>query len=146
MSCFRRPGRDGARPSLENLEQRHAPAVLTPTTFAVAGATFNGATRLLEGGLWQITEQESNQPTGNLTRYLTDVTNVRDTVNAERQAGGDLHNVPAAASADLKLTPSGTCRVRAAGRSRRPAAQKAGTPPAAADSLLVEVARGEFVS
>jgi hypothetical protein len=88
-----RRGRPEVRPCLEQLETRFAPAVLTPTTFANAGTTFNDATRRLEGGLWQIAVQESNQPTGFVARYVTDLTNVRDTIIAERAVGGDLANV-----------------------------------------------------
>jgi hypothetical protein len=78
---------------VEQLERRETPAVLVPTTFANAGTFFNDATRRLEGGLWQIAVQESNQPTGFVARYVSDLTNVRDTINAERLPGGDLNGV-----------------------------------------------------
>jgi hypothetical protein len=84
MSFSRRWARSAFSPRLEHLEQREAPAILG--SFAAAGASFNDATRALEGGLWQITVQESNQPTGTVARYVTDLTNVKDTLTAEKAA------------------------------------------------------------
>jgi hypothetical protein len=106
MSFSRRQCRSRVRPRLEQLERRDVPAVLTPTTFANAGTFFNDATRRLEGGLWQIAVQESNQPTGFVARYVTDLTNVRDTIIAERGilptgVPGDLHNVSATTNTHL---------------------------------------------
>jgi hypothetical protein len=103
MSFSRRQRRAAVRLRLEQLESRFAPAVLTPTTFAEAGRFFNDATRRLEGGLWQIAVQESNQPTGFVVRYQTDLTNVRDTINAEMQPGGDLSGVPAGSTTAAHL-------------------------------------------
>src|ERR1700687_4946662 len=96
MSYSRRQHRSTVKLNMEQLERRDAPAVLSPTTFANAGTVFNDATRRLEGGLWQIVVQEANQPTGFVARYVTDLTNTRDTIIAERGfvngAPGDLAN------------------------------------------------------
>jgi hypothetical protein len=95
MSYLRRKkAQSKVRLRVEELERRDAPAVLS--TFAVAGVEFNDATRRLDGGLWQFdagTPTESNQGRGFVTNYVTDLTNVRDTINSERLAGGPLHNV-----------------------------------------------------
>src|ERR1700687_2740812 len=70
MSFFRRQGRSTVRLRLEQLERRDVPAVLTPTTFANAGISFNTATRTVEGGLYNLTVQESNQPISTVARYV----------------------------------------------------------------------------
>jgi hypothetical protein len=101
MYLSRRQGKPAFRLHLEQLERRDVPSVLVPTTFNNAGIFFNDATRRLEGGLWQIAVQESNQPTGFVARYVTDLTNVRDTINALRAVGGELHNVPDATNDHL---------------------------------------------
>jgi hypothetical protein len=101
MSYLRRKGRSPVRPRLEQLERRDAPAVLTPTTFANAGISFNSATRTVEGGLYSLAVQESNQPISTVARYVGFLGDVSDTIKAERAIGGDLHNVSAATNANL---------------------------------------------
>jgi hypothetical protein len=101
MLHHRRQGRSAVTLRLEQLESRLAPAVLTPTTFANAGISFNSATRAVEGGLYALAVQESNQPISTVARYQGFLTDVRDTINAERGVGGDLHNVPAATNTNL---------------------------------------------
>ena len=54
---------------LEELERRVTPVVLTPTTFANAGISFNSATRTVEGGLYSLAVQESNQPISTVARF-----------------------------------------------------------------------------
>jgi hypothetical protein len=90
MSYFRRQIQPTVKPRLEQLERRDAPAVLS--SFAAAGVEFNDATRRLDGGLWQFAagHTESNQPTGFVARYVSDLTNVKDTIAAERMPGGPL--------------------------------------------------------
>jgi hypothetical protein len=102
MSHLRRKSRSTVLLRLEHLERRDAPAVLTPTTFANSGISFNTATRTVEGGLYDLAVQESNQPISTVARYSGFLTDVRDTINAERtSATGDLHNVSAATNAHL---------------------------------------------
>ena len=101
MSYLRRNGQCKAVLRLEQLERRDAPAVLTPTTFANAGISFNTAVRAVEGGLYALDQQESNQPISIVATFTTNLTNVRDTINAERAVGGDLHNVSANTNAHL---------------------------------------------
>ena len=86
---------------VEELERRDAPAVLS--TFAVAGVEFNDATRRLDGGLWQFDagHTESNQPTGFVARYVSDLTNARDTIIAERVTPNVLSNVSLTTNANL---------------------------------------------
>jgi hypothetical protein len=93
MSFSHRQGRPTTRFRLEELERRDVPTVLVPTTFANAGISFNSATRTVEGGLYSLAVQESNQPISTVARYQEFLTDVRDTINAERAAGGDLSNV-----------------------------------------------------
>jgi hypothetical protein len=101
LSFSPRKDRVAVRPRLEHLERRVVPAVLTPTTFANAGISFNTATRTVEGGLYALAVQESNQPISTVARYSGFLTDVRDTINAERAVGGDLHGVSAATNAHL---------------------------------------------
>jgi hypothetical protein len=103
MSISRQRGRAEVKLRLEQLERRDAPAVLSPTTFAEAGTVFNDATRRLQGGLWQLPagQVEANQPTGFVARYVTDLTNARDTIAAETLPGGDLANVSATTTAHV---------------------------------------------
>jgi len=84
MSSLRNSGGSTRDLRLEHLEQREVPAVLA--SFALAGAAFNDATRVVEGGLWQTAAQESNQPVGTVNRYVNDLTNVKDTLTAEKAA------------------------------------------------------------
>jgi len=93
MSFSHRQGRTAPRLRLEQLEVRYAPAVLVPTTFANAGISFNSATRTVEGGLYALTVQESNQPISTVARYAGFLQDVKDTIAVERAVGGDLHNV-----------------------------------------------------
>jgi hypothetical protein len=86
---------------LEELERRETPAVLTPTTFANAGISFNTAVRACEGGLYALDQQESNQAISTVAGVVTNLTNVIDTIAAERAVGGDLHNVSAATNTNL---------------------------------------------
>jgi hypothetical protein len=62
-----------------------------PTTpvpaFSDLGATFNDATRALEGGLWQNAVEEGGQGHGSIVRYTTDLTNVQSGLQAEVTAG-----------------------------------------------------------
>src|SRR5262249_33207244 len=101
MSRSRRKAQPKVVLRVEELERRDAPAVLS--SFAVAGVEFNDATRRLDGGLWQLNPlvAESNQPTGFVARYVSDLTNVKDTIIAERKPGGALHNVSAATNTHL---------------------------------------------
>jgi hypothetical protein len=101
MSYSRRTCRSSVLPRLEHLERRETPAVLVPTTFANAGISFNSATRTVEGGLYSLAVQESNQPISTVARYQGFLTDVKDTINAERAAGGDLHSVSATTNAHL---------------------------------------------
>jgi hypothetical protein len=95
MSYSRRKAKSKVVLRVEELERRDAPAVVS--SFAAAGVEFNDATRRLDGGLWQLAAPattvipESNQPTGFVVRYVSDLTNVRDTINMEKAPGGDLH-------------------------------------------------------
>src|SRR5947209_20251576 len=45
--------------------------------FATLGASFNDATRALEGGLWQNVVQEGGQGFGSVIRYVNDLTAVQ---------------------------------------------------------------------
>jgi hypothetical protein len=101
MSRSRRKAQSKVVLRVEELERRDAPAVLS--SFAVAGVEFNDATRRADGGLWQLNPlvAESNQPTGFVARYVSDLTNVKDTINAERLVGGPLHNVSATTNTHL---------------------------------------------
>ncbi|HLZ00548.1 MAG TPA: hypothetical protein VKR55_00205 [Bradyrhizobium sp.] len=56
-------------------------ALSTTTDLAQAGAVFNDATRLLDGGLWS-TPADSNNQIAYLGMYTTDITAVLDDVNA----------------------------------------------------------------
>jgi hypothetical protein len=100
MSFSLRQGRSAVSFRLEVLESRLAPAVLVPTTFANAGISFNSATRTVEGGLYSLAVQESNQPISTVARYSGFLQDVKDTIAAER-ASGDLHNVSAATNTNL---------------------------------------------
>jgi hypothetical protein len=88
---------------VEELERRDAPAGVVLSSFAVAGVEFNDATRRLDGGLWQLNPltQESNQPTGFVARYVSDLQNVEATIVAERVTPGVLSNVSPATNAHL---------------------------------------------
>ena len=55
--------------------------------FASLGATFNDATRALEGGLWQNAVEEGGQGHGSIVRYTNDLTAVQNGLTAEVQAG-----------------------------------------------------------
>ena len=101
MLVFRQRRRAAVRLRVEELESRVVPSVLTPTTFANAGISFNTAVRAVEGGLYALDQQESNQPISTVATFITNVTNVRDTIIAERGVGGDLNNVSAATDAHL---------------------------------------------
>jgi hypothetical protein len=101
MSHHRRKAQSRVVLRVEQLERRDAPAVLTPTTFANAGISFNTAVRQVEGGLYALAVQESNQAISTVATFITNLTNVRDTINAERAVGGDLHNVSAGTNAHL---------------------------------------------
>jgi hypothetical protein len=94
MSFLRPRGRALARPGVEQLEPREVPAV---ATFAEAGTVFNDATRVLEGGLWQTAVQESNQPTGTVSRYVGDLSTVQTDlvaeINASQFTGAPLAHV-----------------------------------------------------
>jgi hypothetical protein len=110
MSYLRRKAQSKVVLRVEELERRDAPAVVS--SFAAVGVEFNDATRRLDGGLWQFDagHTESNQPTGFVARYVSDLTNVRDTINAER-ASGALQNVSATTNANLNtiVTDLTTC-------------------------------------
>jgi hypothetical protein len=56
-------------------------ALTTTTDLAQAGAVFNDATRLLDGGLWN-TPADNNNQIAYLGMYTTDITAVLDDVNA----------------------------------------------------------------
>jgi hypothetical protein len=86
---------------VEQLERRDAPAVLTPTTFANAGISFNSAVRTAEGGFYSLAVQESNQPISTVTRFQGFLQDVKDTIAAERQVGGDLHGLSLTTEAHL---------------------------------------------
>jgi hypothetical protein len=101
MSYFRRQRKSKTVLRLEQLERRDAPAVLTPTTFANAGISVNTAVRQVEGGLYALAVQESNQAISTVATFITNLTNVRDTINAERAVGGNLHNVSTATNGHL---------------------------------------------
>jgi hypothetical protein len=94
MSLLHRSRRATARPRVESLESRE---VLTVATFAEAGTVFNDATRTLEGGLWQIAVQESNQPTSTVSRYVGDLKTVQTDlvaeINANQFTGATLDHV-----------------------------------------------------
>jgi hypothetical protein len=62
------------------------PATPAPA-FSDLGATFNDATRALEGGLWQNAVEEGGQGHGSIGRYTTDLTNVQTGLQAEVAAG-----------------------------------------------------------
>jgi hypothetical protein len=64
------PGNAGAAPAFSDL-----------------GATFNDATRALEGGLWQSTVNEGGQGLGSVGRYTSDLTNVQNGLTAGVNAG-----------------------------------------------------------
>jgi hypothetical protein len=85
MLSIRRQNQSKVQHQVEHLEKREVPAVLA--SFGAAGASFNDATRVAEGGLWQTAVQESNQPTGTVHRYVNDLTDVKDTLTAEKLAG-----------------------------------------------------------
>lgn len=58
-----------------------------PPVFSDLGATFNDATRALEGGLWQNVVEEGGQGHGSIVRYTNDLTAVENGLMAEVQAG-----------------------------------------------------------
>src|SRR6266568_815526 len=62
------------------------PATTTPD-FAQLGATFNDATRALEGGLWQNVVEEGAQGFGSVFRYVNDLQTVKAGLQAEVAAG-----------------------------------------------------------
>jgi hypothetical protein len=101
MSFSPRQGRSTVKLRVEHLERRDVPAVLTPTIFANAGISFNTATRAAEGGFYDLAVQESNQAISTVAGYVSNLKNVGDTIKAERAAGGDLSNVPAATNLHL---------------------------------------------
>jgi hypothetical protein len=55
--------------------------------FAQLGTIFNDATRALEGGLWQTAVEEAGQGTGSVNRYISDLQNVHDGIQAQVNAG-----------------------------------------------------------
>jgi hypothetical protein len=55
--------------------------------FADLGATFNDATRALEGGLWQNVVEEGGQGNGSVVKYTNDLTAVQTGLTAEVNAG-----------------------------------------------------------
>ncbi|MGB8398366.1 hypothetical protein, partial [Bradyrhizobium sp.] len=55
--------------------------------FSDLGATFNDATRALEGGLWQNVVEEGGQGHGSIVRYTNDLTAVKNGLQAEVNAG-----------------------------------------------------------
>jgi hypothetical protein len=59
----------------------------TIATFAQAGAVFNDATRLLEGGLWQNVVEEGGQGLGSAGAVVTDLQTVQATLQAQIAAG-----------------------------------------------------------
>jgi hypothetical protein len=63
-----------------------ATATTTPA-FSDLGATFNDATRALEGGLWQNVVEEGGQGLGSVLRYTSDLTAVQTGLTAEVAAG-----------------------------------------------------------
>jgi hypothetical protein len=63
-----------------------SPAPAAPV-FSDLGATFNDATRALEGGLWQNVVEEGGQGHGSIGRYTSDLTAVENGLMAEVQAG-----------------------------------------------------------
>jgi hypothetical protein len=101
MSRSRRKAQSKVVLRVEELERRDAPAVLTPTTFANAGISFNTAVRGAEGGFYNLAVQESNQAISTVNTFNTNLQNVMDTIAAERLVGGDLHNVSAATNTHL---------------------------------------------
>lgn len=63
-----------------------ATATTTPA-FSDLGATFNDATRFLEGGLWQNVVEEGGQGLGSVFSYTNDLTAVQTGLTAEVAAG-----------------------------------------------------------
>jgi hypothetical protein len=91
MSRSRRKAQSKVVLRVEQLERRDAPAVLVPTTFANAGISFNTAVRQVEGGLYALAVQESNQAQSTVAKFQGFLQDVKDTIARERQVGGDLH-------------------------------------------------------
>lgn len=108
--------------TLDQLEDR-----TVPSTFGDDGILFNDATRLLEGGLWQLATPESNQPQGTVGRYVSDLSAVKANLTDEL-AHGDLSNVSAATRADVNRIIS---RLGVAIAQAPASADTAGTNPAA---------------
>ncbi len=80
-----------------------APAADVPV-FSDLGASFNDATRALAGGLWQTAVEEAGQGTGSIHRYVNDLTNVQNGLQAEinaKQFTGDTLNHVNAVLADI---------------------------------------------
>ena len=63
-----------------------SPAAAAPA-LSDLGATFNDATRALEGGLWQNAVEEGGQGHGSIVRYTNDLTAVQNGLTAEIKAG-----------------------------------------------------------
>ena len=63
------------------------PVPSSAPNFSDLGATFNDATRALEGGLWQNVVSEGGQGLGSIGKYTTDLTNVQTGLQAEIAAG-----------------------------------------------------------
>ena len=59
----------------------------TIATFAQAGAVFNDATRLLEGGLWRNVVEEGGQGFGSAAAVVTDLQSVQAALQAQIAAG-----------------------------------------------------------
>src|SRR5258705_13668640 len=59
----------------------------TIATFAQAGAVFNDATHLLEGGLWRNVVEEGGQGLGSAGAVVTDLQSVQATLQAQIAAG-----------------------------------------------------------
>lgn len=64
-----------------------ATATTTTPAFSDLGATFNDATRFLEGGLWQNAVEEGGQGLGSVFHYTSDLTAVQTGLTAEVAAG-----------------------------------------------------------
>ncbi len=94
------------------LTQRTA-ALATSTDLVQAGATFNDATRLLDGGLWSTPNDNHNQP-AYLGMYTSDITAVLNDVTAMLAqgavvtAGGPTHTVTLSTTGMAGLTGNTT--------------------------------------